>query len=160
MTLVTSTLLILNFDIKTCKVRWKYKTTSVPTDIVRIGQNVYFGSFQDTWYALRLQTGEFVWKFSTGASNDNCTFIRSPVTDQTALYLTALDGSVYSLDAKSGRVVWKRDLRWPPSAALALKGRMLLVGANDNCIYQLDRGTGDIVAELSVPALPLGRFAL
>jgi len=45
------------FDIKTGKVRWKYKTTSVPTDIVRIGQNVYFGSFQDNWYALKLRTG-------------------------------------------------------------------------------------------------------
>src|SRR5688572_25202658 len=89
------------FDIKTGKVRWKYKTTSVPTDIVRIGQNVYFGSFQDTWYALRLQTGELVWKFATGASNDNCDFVRSPVVDQTSLYLTGLDGFVYSLDAMS-----------------------------------------------------------
>ena len=148
------------FDIKTGKVRWKYKTTSVPTDIVRIGQNVYFGSFQDTWYALRLQTGELVWKFSTGASNENCYFVRSPVANQTSLYLTGLDGFVYSLDAMSGRIVWKRKLRAPPSTALALKDKMLFVGANDNRIYRLNAETGSIVAELSVEALPLGRITL
>jgi eukaryotic-like serine/threonine-protein kinase len=148
------------FDIKTGKVRWKYKTTSVPTDIVRIGQNVYFGSFQDTWYALRLQTGELVWKFSTGASNDNCYFVRSPVADQTHLYLTGLDGFVYSLDAMSGRILWKRKLRALPSTALALKDKMLFVGANDNRIYRLNAETGNIVAELSVEALPLGRITV
>ena len=148
------------FDIKTGKVRWKYKTTSAPTDIVRIGPNVYFGSFQDTWYALKLQTGELVWKFSTGESNDNCTFIRSPVADQTFLYLTGLDGFVYSLDAKSGRIVWKREIRSPASTALALKDGMLFVGANDNRIYRLHTETGNIVAELSVEALPLGRITL
>ena len=148
------------FDTRTGKVRWKYKTTSVPTDIVRIGQNVYFGSFQDTWYALRLQTGELVWKFSTGASNDNCSFVRSPVADQTSLYLTGLDGFVYSLDAMSCRILWKRKLRSSPSTALAIKDKMLFVGANDNRIYRLNTETGSIVAELSVEALPLGRITL
>jgi eukaryotic-like serine/threonine-protein kinase len=148
------------FDIKTGKVRWKYKTTSVPTDIVRIGQNVHFGSFQDNWYALRLQSGELVWKFSTGASNENCYFVRSPVADQTSLYLTGLDGFVYSLDAMSGRISWKRKLQSPPSTALALKDKMLFVGTNDNRIYRLNTETGNIVAELSTEARPLGRITL
>ena len=98
------------FEMKTGKVRWKYQTTSVPTDIVRIGQNVYFGSFQDVWYALKLATGELAWKFSTGATNDKCHFIRSPVADEKHLYLAGLDGFIYSLDAMSGRVVWKQKL--------------------------------------------------
>jgi outer membrane protein assembly factor BamB len=67
------------FEIKTGKVRWKYKTTSVPTDVVRIGQNVYFGSFQDSWYALRLRTGELVWNFSIGTSNEDCLLPNHPL---------------------------------------------------------------------------------
>ena len=148
------------FERNTGKVRWKYQTTSVPTDIIRIGANVYLGSFQDNWYALKLRTGELVWKFSTGASNENCDSIKSPVADEKNLYLIGLDGVVYSLDAASGRVAWKRKLSAPPSTALALKDRTLFVGTSDNHLYRIKAETGKAVAELRVAATPVGRLTL
>jgi eukaryotic-like serine/threonine-protein kinase len=148
------------FERNTGAVRWKYQTTSVPTDIVRIGQNVYFGSFQDNWYALKLRTGEVVWRFSTGASNENCDPVKSPVADASHLYLAGLDGIIYSLDPASGRVTWKRKLSAPPSTALALKDNTLFVGTNDNHLYRLNAETGTPVAELRVETTPLGRLAL
>ena len=45
------------FERDSGKVRWKYRSTSVPTDIVQINSNVYFGSFQDNWSSVDLQTG-------------------------------------------------------------------------------------------------------
>lgn len=146
------------FERNTGKVRWEYQTTSVPTDIVRIGQNVYFGSFQDNWYAVKLRTGELVWKFSTGASNENCDLPKSPVADQRHLYLTGLDGFIYSLEAMSGRIVWKRKLPATPSTALTLKDKVLFLGASDNRIYRLNAETGTTVGELSVEATPVGRI--
>lgn len=148
------------FERNTGKVRWKYQTTSVPTDILRIGQNVYFGSFQDSWYALKLRTGKLLWKFSTGTSNERCDFVKSPVADEGHLYLTGQDGIIYSLDAASGRVVWKRKLPAPPSTALAFKDKLLFVGAHNNRIYRLDAETGNTVAELPVDAMPVGRITL
>ena len=148
------------FDIKTGKVRWKYQTTSVPTDIVRIGHNVYFGSFQDNWYALKLRTGELVWKFSTGASNEDCDLIKSPVADERYLYIAGLDGFIYALTATSGRIAWKRKLPAQPSTALALKDKVLFVGASDNRIYRLNTETGSTMGELSVDAMPVGRLTL
>lgn len=147
------------FEKNTGKVRWKFKTTSVPTDIVRIGQNVYFGSFQDNWYALKLRTGELLWKFSTGASNEGCKFVKSPVANGSHLYLAGLDGVVYSLDAASGRVVWKRKLSAPPSTALAIKDNALFLGASNNHIYRFNSETGTPLAELPVPAMPVGRLS-
>lgn len=146
------------FERSTGVVRWKFKTTSAPTDVVRIGPNVYFGSFQDNWYALKIQSGELVWKFSTGASNENCDPIKSPVADDRYLYIAGLDGIVYSLDAASGRVVWKRKLSAPPSTALALKDNALVVGVRDNRIYRLDAPNGNTVAVLPVEAMPVGRI--
>jgi outer membrane protein assembly factor BamB len=148
------------FERNTGKVRWKYQTTSVPTDILRVGENIYFGSFQDNWYALKLRTGELLWKFSTGVSNESCHFVKSPVADERQLYLTGLDGIIYSLDAASGRVIWKQKLTAPPSTALALKDKMLVVGASNNRIYRLNAETGNTVAELSVEAMPVGRVTL
>jgi outer membrane protein assembly factor BamB len=147
------------FERNTGKVRWKYKTTSAPTDIVRIGANVYFGSFQDNWYALKLRTGELLWKFSTGVSNENCDPIKSPVADERHLYLTGLDGMIYSLDAVSGRVAWKRNLSAPPSTALALKDSTLFVGTSDHHLYRLKAETGKTIAEFLVAAPPVGRLA-
>jgi outer membrane protein assembly factor BamB len=146
------------FERNTGKVRWKYQTTSAPTDILRIGPNIYFGSFQDNWYALRLRTGELVWKFSTGASNEGCDAIKSPVADERHLYLTGVDGIMYSLDAASGRVTWKRKLSAPPSTGLVLKDNTLFVGTSDNHLYRLKAETGTSVAELRVEATPVGRL--
>ena len=148
------------FERTTGKVRWRYQTTSVPTDILRVGENIYFGSFQDNWYALRLRTGELLWKFSTSISNESCHFVKSPVADQLHLYLTGLDGIIYSLDAASGRVVWKQKLRAAPSTALALKDKAVFVGASNNRIYRLNAETGTTVAELPVDAMPVGRITL
>ena len=140
--------------------RWKYQTTSVPTDILRVGGNIYFGSFQDNWYALKLRTGELLWKFSTSTSNEKCDFVKSPVADDSHLYLTGLDGIIYCLDAASGRVVWKQKLPSSPSTALALKDKMLFVGASNNLIYRLNAETGNTEAELPVEAMPVGRITL
>lgn len=148
------------FERSTGKVRWKYQTTSVPTDILRVGQNVYFGSFQDNWYALNLQDGKLLWKFSTGESNESCEPIKSPVADDRYLYLTGLDGIVYSLEGTSGRVVWKRKLPAVPSTGLALKDKTLFVGVSNNRIYRLHAETGTTVAELPVEATPFGRITL
>ena len=35
------------FERDSGKVRWKYRSTSVPTDVIQLNSNVYFGSFQD-----------------------------------------------------------------------------------------------------------------
>ena len=148
------------FERNTGRVRWKYRSTSVPTDIVHLGPNVYFGSFQDRWSAVNLATGELVWSFSTGAENKDCSAIKSPVVDDSHLYLAGLDGMVYSLDASSGGVVWKRKLTSSPSTALAIKDKSLFVGTSDNHIYRLKAQTGATEAEISVAATPVGRLTL
>ena len=148
------------FERSTGKVRWKYQTTSVPTDILRVGQTVYFGSFQDNWYALNFEDGKLLWKFSTGASNESCEPIKSPVADDRHLYLIGLDGIIYKLDAASGRVAWKQKLPASPSTALALKDKVLFVGASDKHIYSLNLETAATVGDLPVEAMPIGRIKL
>jgi outer membrane protein assembly factor BamB len=143
---------------KTGKVRWRYQTTSVPTDIVRIGANIYFGSFQDNWFALDIRSGDLLWKFSTGIGNDSCELTKSPIADESRIYLTGLDGLIYSLDATSGRVIWKRKLPARPSTALALKHDVLFVGTIDNHLYSLKAESGTTVAEFTLEATPVGRL--
>lgn len=147
------------FERDTGKVRWKYRAISVPTDITRVGSNVYFGSFQDQWSSVDLQTGDLNWSFSTGATNKDCDMPKSPVTDGNRLFIAGLDGVIYSLNASSGRVSWKRKLAASPSTALALGDRTIYVGTNDQRIYRLNAETGTVVSELAVESKPVGRLA-
>ncbi len=93
------------FERDTGKVRWKYLSTSVPTDIVQLNSDVYFGSFQDNWSSVDLHTGDLKWSFSTGATNKDCDMPKAPVPDADRLFIVGLDGVIYSLDASSGRVL-------------------------------------------------------
>ena len=147
------------FERESGKVRWKYRSTSVPTDIVQSGSNVYFGSFQDKWSSVNLRNGSLDWSFSTDIPNEDCAAIKSPVADKDSLFLTGLDGVIYSLEAASGRVIWKRKLAARPSTALALGDQTLYVGTTDNHIYRLDAKTGAVLTELAVEATPVGRLA-
>ena len=141
------------------KVRWKYGSTSVPTDIVQIGSNVFFGSFQDQWSSVDLRTGNLNWNFSTGATNPDCNMPKAPVTDGTRLFIAGLDGVVYSLDALSGRVTWKRKLPAAASTGLALKDKAIYIGTIDQRIYRVNADTGAVISELAVEAKPVGRLA-
>jgi outer membrane protein assembly factor BamB len=147
------------FERDTGKVRWKYRSTSVPTDIVQLNSNVYFGSFQDKWSSVNLQTEGLNWSFSTGAPNKNCDAIKAPVTDENRLFIAGLDGVIYSLDATSGRVTWKRKLAAAPSTALALRDKTIYVGTTDQHVYRLNAETGTVISELALDAKPVGRLA-
>jgi outer membrane protein assembly factor BamB len=147
------------FERDTGKVRWKYRSTSVPTDIVQINSNVYFGSFQDQWSSLNLKTGSLNWSFSTGATNKECDPPKAPVTDGNHLFIAGQDGVIYALDASSGRVSWKRKLPAAPSTALALRDKTIYVGTNDQRLYRLNAETGAVVSELATEAKPVGRLA-
>jgi outer membrane protein assembly factor BamB len=74
--------------------------------------------------------------------------------------VTGLDGLIYALNATSGRIAWKRKLPAQPSTALALKEKMLFVGASDNSIYRLNTETGSTVAVMAVEAMPVGRITV
>lgn len=145
------------FDRNTGAVRWKYRTTSASTDIIQVGTRVYFGSIQGNWTALNLNDGSLAWNFSTDGPNPDCNLPKSPVADESHLYVAGLDGIIYSFDAASGRIVWKRKLSAELSTSLALKDHFLFVGTNDNHVYRLRSETGVTDAELIVEAKPVGR---
>ena len=148
------------FERDSGKVRWKYASTSVPTDIQQLNSNVYFGSFQDKWSSVDLRTGGLNWSFSAGAPNPNCELPKAPLIDKNHLVIVGLDGVIYSLDPSSGRVKWTRKLVAAPSTGLALRDKTIYVGTSDQRIYRLNAETGAVISELTLEAKPVGRLAL
>lgn len=69
------------------------------------------------------------------------------------------DGVIYSLDASSGRLNWKRKLAATPSTGLAFKDKTIYVGTHDQRIRRPDAEIGTVISELAVEAKPVGRLA-
>ena len=147
------------FERKSGKVRWKHRSSGVPTDIIQIKSNVYFGTFQDKWSAIAFRTGALNWDFSTGTPNDQCHMPKAPVSDGHHLFIAGLDGVIYALNASSGRVTWKRKLPAKASTGLALRDKSIYVGTQNQLIYRIATETGAVLAELATEAKPVGRIA-
>ena len=77
------------------------------------------------------------WTFPTGGR-----IVSSPVTLDGVIYFGSDDGSVYAVEAGSGRQVWRRGTNGPVSATPAVTGGVVYVGSYDGKFYAFDARTG------------------
>jgi outer membrane protein assembly factor BamB len=149
---------VYTFDRTTGAVRWKYRTTGTPTDIARIGSVVYAANFLDELIALNLSDGSLRWKFATETPNHDCEIPSSPVIIGDRVFYAGLNGVIYGLDGRSGKVLWKRDLGKRISTKLSIIGNSLYVGTSTNRLLRISADEGRIQSELPVQAAPEGRI--
>lgn len=146
------------FERESGKVRWKYRSNSVATDIAQQGSILYFGNFQDEWSAIDFKTQRLKWSFTIRTPNTNCDLPKSPVTYKESVLILGLDGTTYSLEATTGRMRWQRKLAAAPSTWLAVREKDLYVGTTDNKIYRINADNGNVVGQMATDAKPFGRM--
>ncbi len=146
------------FEHATGKVRWKHRSTNVPTDIVQLRSKLYFGSIQDTWSSFDLQTQRVNWTFALATPNPDCHLPRPPVVYKERILIGGLDGIIYSVDSSSGRVAWKNKLPAAPSTAMVVRDKSIYLGTRDNKVYRLDADSGRILDQTPTDAKPFGRL--
>jgi len=92
------------------------------------------------WCVYRAAPREFhriKWKFPTGDR-----IVSSPVIQDKTLYFGGDDGSVYAVDAETGRQIWKRATGGPVSSTPAVANGIVYVGSYDGKFYALDAHAG------------------
>jgi outer membrane protein assembly factor BamB len=146
------------FDRTSGIVRWKYRTTGIPTDIAKIGSTVYRATFLDELVALNLTDGSLRWTLATGTPNPDCELPSSPVIIGDRVFYTGLNGVLYSLDGQSGKVLWKRDLGKRATTKLSVVGNSLYLGNSTKRLFRISADDGQIQNELPMPAVPEGRI--
>ncbi len=138
------------FDRTTGKVQWKYSAgRGVPTDIVRLNNNLYAVTFDDELICLDLKTGLLKWSFRTGNPNDQFFNNISPVVETNRVYFGGLDGKVYALESKSGKKLWEKDLGARISSSLVISGGSLYAGSANKRIHQLNAKNGAVISEFA-----------
>ncbi len=147
-TLAGNTLLVINdrgglhaLNAGTGESVWSFRgEVGTDTPPLAVGDVVYVTAV-NTAHALDLETGDELWKFSTG------TFPArgfAPVIDGD-MYIFAPDLHIYALDAETGEQVWMFGLDEMASSAPIVADGMVYVASATSILYALDQQTGDVL---------------
>ncbi|MDQ3257996.1 MAG: PQQ-like beta-propeller repeat protein, partial [Acidobacteriota bacterium] len=84
-------------------VKWKFKTGgSVHAAPLVVGGVVFFGSYDQTFYAVETATGRELWRFKTGGR-----ILSTPALAGGTVFFGSQDNRCYALDAATGKLKWK-----------------------------------------------------
>lgn len=153
------------FELSTGKVRWKHPVThtterggGLPTDLVRLDESIFGVALGDELISLDLKTGRRNWSFRSQFSDVRFAWTSTPAARNGRVFFGGLDGTVYALDPRSGRVVWKREVGPSIHSSVTLVGDDVVVGSANGRLYRLSQKSGAVVADLDLGATPWGRF--
>jgi len=93
---------------------------------------VFFTSCDKNVYALDLESGEEIWRFSTQGA-----LISAVIIHKDRLYTASFDGNVYAL-TKKGKLIWKFDAGDKLAAVPAIHEDRIYFGCRDGNIYAID----------------------
>jgi outer membrane protein assembly factor BamB/Icc-related predicted phosphoesterase len=98
-------------DLQTGALIWDFaevKGFVVTTPLLYNGQ-VFFGCWNNDFYALDIETGHLNWKWNNGSTNRMYSPAACyPVATKGRVFLVAPDRYMTCLDAKDGRVIWRK----------------------------------------------------
>lgn len=171
--LVTGKLLLIGTDGKighvyafeqaTGAVQWKYNVNDggVASDIVRLGENAYFVTLGNELVCVDLETGQAKWSFrSSYSGTGECLMCSSPAAAEGRVFFGGLDGFAYTLDAQSGKLLWKRDLGAKVTTSAAINEHDLYLGTAQRRLYRLNTDSGQVLVDTATPGTPSGRLVL
>ena len=130
------------------------------TDLLLQNSILYVVTLDDELLGLDVATGHLLWKFSSGASNEDFFTNSSPALFGHRVIFGALDGTVYALDAASGAVVWKQPLSYRISTSIAVFGASGYVGPIAGRLYRLDLTTGAVSAGVPLDGRAEGKLTV
>lgn len=137
-------------------VKWKTPTgRGIASDIIRLGSSVYGVTLNDEVFSIDLYTGRVNWSFSTKPDRHDLV-PSAPTTVGGLIFFGDRDGGLYGLDARTGKIVWKRELGIPISTSLVASGSNIYFGAA-NHVYSVDWKTGAIKTNFLADAWSFGR---
>jgi len=110
---------------------------------------VYFGTRDGKLFAVDASTGKQRWTLTTGrlmawpwGHESGDVYTSSPAFDQGTVFFAAGDGSVYAVNAATGKEKWHAQTEGRVRASPAVDASRVYVGSADGRVYAFDRATG------------------
>jgi outer membrane protein assembly factor BamB len=146
------------FEQQTGKLRWKYRANGPSTGFVRFGNAIIFGTREDEWISVAMDSGNANWTFRDASPDPQCEIRTSPVADGRNVFFVTHDSAIFALNG-AGRKIWSRRPSSAVTTSLFLYKDVLYFGTADGHIHGLDPANGGPLTHLTTRAIPKGRFA-
>jgi outer membrane protein assembly factor BamB len=144
--------------------KWAFETNfPVASSPAVANGKVYTGADDGNIYCLDAATGSQLWKTNAGGVT-NCLLnsgfsafpVRcSPMVSNGKVYAGALDGNLYCVDAKNGKILWTRQTGGPILATPTIDDNSVYVASCTQPINgklcKLDASTGAVIWNIDVP---------
>ncbi len=116
--------------------KWVFKTE----DEVRVSPTVYrefvlVSSYDSNVWALKLDTGEQVWKFPTKGG-----IASTPAVDESSKYAVfgSEDTNIYAVDVRTGRIAWTQQTKGRVRSSPRVAHDHVFVGSDDGKVYAMN----------------------
>ncbi len=144
------------------KMQWRFPTGGAVDSSPAVSQGrVFFTSRDASCYALDARTGELRWRFRTDGERRFAVpglfglkpetqvmedpwdvYLSSPAVAAGRVYFGSSDGSVYAVEAATGKLVWRFRTNGLVHSSPAVADGVVYVGSWDASLYALDARTG------------------
>lgn len=143
------------------RILWRFKTKgAVMTQPTVVGNHVYFGDLAGNFYALNTDArradpqGQQLdssreWRFGAGAW-----FWAKPLVEGNVVYAGTLSGTVFALDANTGKPLWQK----PGNVGGQVIGAPIMVQSNSQKALVVPSGQQDVYLLNPQTGASLGRF--
>ncbi len=135
--------------------RWTFKTEDeIRCSPTAIKDLAFVGSYDSNVWALKLDTGELVWKYATKAG-----IASSPIVDETnrLVMFGSEDNSFYALDYRGGRLSWSHITKDRIRSTPRIEHGHVFFGSDDGKIYALGAANGRVLWAFDTTAPVRGR---
>jgi eukaryotic-like serine/threonine-protein kinase len=150
-------------DAETGRGKWRVETGGRVRSSPAVSDGtVYVGSLDGSVYAADLATGALKWRFDTqghGLSSarfgyDRKSIQSSPAVADGLVYIGARDGSLYAIDAATGKQKWRADHggSWVITGPAVRDGKVFVGSSDARFVQAVDAQSGREVWRASMPA--------
>jgi outer membrane protein assembly factor BamB len=118
--------------------------SQVAGGVVLLGDLLFTGSRSGKFVHANAATGEIIWTNSDCEGEAHTT----PAVDEEHVVFGANDGMLYTLERKTGKLLWKKELDDTPASAVIARDKVIVTA--DGKLYLLRLSDGGIIATYPV----------
>jgi outer membrane protein assembly factor BamB len=134
---------LVALDLNTGKSVWEYEIGIKPSEPYVYGDQVFVGSAAKLFCSLKKLNGTQEWCWPVGAA-----VVGAAVADQARVYSVALDNLLRAYDRRSGRLIWKQDLKYRAAAGPSLLGHLVCAPGTEPRLQAFDGQSGKPAGQL------------
>lgn len=128
---------------------WEQLLGGVPQEPAATPERVYAGASDRFFYCLRTDNGEIEWKWRIGSELQG-----SAVTDDSFVFMVALDNVMRAYSRKNGNQRWKETLKRRPATGPFVVGHTILIASASSAEIWAWTPDGKPAGTIATPAEP------